>query len=85
MHLLVTSYVEGPAREAMQRSARAFWESIAAAMLQPEVLLQDFAALAWSLHQQGRSLPATVSNSMVVQLLPSVLIDARSCMHWQAC
>ena len=83
MHLLATSYDEGPAREALQRSLRTFWESIAAALLQPELPLQDFAALACGLHQQGRSLLAAFQQPALCALRNQPAIN--SCIRRQAC
>jgi hypothetical protein len=79
LHLLVTSYQAGPAREAMQRSLRSFWESIAAALLQPELPLQDFAALACGLHQQGRSLSSSLITACMMQTGAVILTHIAAC------
>ena len=55
--LLLAASQECPdAAASLQRSMLAFWESVAATLLQPEQPLQEYAALAWALHRQGRLL-----------------------------
>ena len=55
--VIITAYHDKPdAAASLQRSMLAFWESMAAALLQPEQQLQEFAAFACGLHRQGRFL-----------------------------
>src|SRR5947209_2004469 len=55
--MLLAAYQNKPyAAASLQHSMLAFWENIAATLLQPEQPLQDYAAFACGLHCQGRLL-----------------------------